>query len=278
MAGGTHRPRRLLATLAVAALFAPAAMADAPQSSVSAGDDGVRIQIDRRGPGGGNAGQARVSSRPRAPATATRARPATTVCRLQRVPTSRGLLPRFRNGDPNRPLTPFFVVCSGRVTGIAWLERSGGGQRGATPLSEQLIQQVPLPVGSVRASPSARGITGLESWFWVEGNDGRTVTALVEALGATVEVEATPNGERWDFGDGTGPHEGDLGRATPQRSTVTHMFERASGTAPFTVVLDFEYTVRYRIDGGPWLTLPPVTRSATLTYPVTEVRSQLVAG
>jgi len=277
-----HRPRRFVA-LAGAVLIgiglvalAPMARADEPRSSVSADNDGVRIEIDRRAPGRSHAVAPRVRTAPRSTPTTARAT-ATTSCRLVRIPARLGLAPRFRNGDPARPLTPFSVVCAGRVTGIVFLERPTRGGGGVAPVSEQLVQQIALPIGTVRASPGVRGITGLESWFWIEGYDGAPVTATVQALGASVDVEATPTAETWDFGDDTGEHAGDLGRAAPQRSSVVHTFERASGTAPFVVTLDFEYAVRYRVDNGPWITLPPVHRSATLTYAVTEVRSQLVA-
>jgi hypothetical protein len=34
--------------------------------------------------------------------------------------------------------------------------------------------------------------------------------------------------------------------------------------------------VRWRADGGPWRSLPPIGRAATLPYPVVESRAALV--
>jgi hypothetical protein len=199
------------------------------------------------------------------------------VCRLTRVPRNRNLTPRFANGDLTRPLTPFFVVCNGSVVGIIWLDRSGGRRPATAQLTEQLIHDVPLPVGDVRMSPAARGLTGLETWFWVDGYDGHPVIESVRALGTVVEVEATPIAFHWDFGDGTAITDADLGRAAPARSTVIHVYDTTSTGAGFRVALQFEFAVRYRVDGGPWTSLPPVTRTATRAYPVVEVRGQLAS-
>lgn len=142
-------------------------------------------------------------------------------------------------------------------------------------IAEELVRDLPYPAAGIGASPETRGLTGLESWFWVVGYQGPLRDA-VDELGLLVEVEATPAAVRWDFGDGTAPVAGTLGRAAPDRSDVAHVYEQRRRSTPAAVRAVVRLDARYRVDGGRWLPLDPVFRAATRAYPVAESRAALV--
>ena len=84
-----------------------------------------------------------------------------------------------------------------------------------------------IPTRSIHISPDARGLTGLESWFWVTGYTG-VIRDAVDEFGIRVEVEAQPGSVSWNFGDETPTQSGTLGHATPARSDVAHTYEQRS--------------------------------------------------
>jgi hypothetical protein len=60
---------------------------------------------------------------------------------------------------------------------------------------------------------------------------------------------------------------GDLGRAYPEASTVQHAHRRAGR---FTITAVIDLVPEYRVDGGPWLTLPNLTATARTSHQVEE--------
>jgi hypothetical protein len=133
--------------------------------------------------------------------------------------------------------------------------------------------RLPLPAGQLRANPT-HALVGLPTWYWFEGYDGRPLTKTVSAFGVTVQVQATPTRFRWDFGDGATMTSTDLGRPFPQPSTITHTYQAARPN--LTVACTFEFGVRWRVPGGPWTPLPPISRTATAALEVAQ--SQTVVG
>jgi hypothetical protein len=133
--------------------------------------------------------------------------------------------------------------------------------------------RLPVPTGTIKANP-ARALTGLATWFWFDGYRGQPLSKTVSEFGVTVEVQATPTHYRWDFGDGTSITSHDLGRAFPARSSITHTYQRAA--AGYTVTATFAFQVRWRIPGGPWAPLDPISRQAQISLPV--IQSQTVIG
>src|SRR5438876_832072 len=57
--------------------------------------------------------------------------------------------------------------------------------------------------GEIAASPSRAGLTGSESWFWLDPAPRRTVLSVLLA-GERVTVVADPASVEWRFGDGAG--------------------------------------------------------------------------
>ncbi len=128
-------------------------------------------------------------------------------------------------------------------------------------IAEQLVRDLPYPAAEIHISPDGRGLTGLESWFWVTGYTG-VIRDAVDELGIRVEVEALPATVAGSFGDDTPTQPGSLGRAAPARSDVAHTYERRSTVAPLAVRATVRLDVRFRVDAEPWQALDPVFRTA----------------
>lgn len=132
--------------------------------------------------------------------------------------------------------------------------------------AERYIEDVLVPVIGIGVNPAARGLVGLDSWFWVEGFDGAVTAPPITAFGLTIEVRMSSASVTWDFGDGESVA-GDLGRAYPAESTVQHVHQR-DGT--FTITATVDLVPEYRVDGGPWLVLPDLEATATAQHEVEE--------
>lgn len=184
-------------------------------------------------------------------------------------------------GTPPSPEhLPFQVWCGDAFIDWAWIlpsEFNAATGPSAAEIAAQIARDLPYPQITVGVNPAERGLAGLETWLWTEGYDGAPITDSVTGLGATVEVEARAVGARWDFGDGTGESVGSL-TGSPGEPAARHVYERRSGPEGFTVVAAFSFAVRYRVDGGEWATLAPVSRSASRTYVVADAQAQLVTG
>ena len=174
---------------------------------------------------------------------------------------------------------PYHVFCDAAYVTTVWLlptQFTAGAPPSAFSIAQRLARDLPYPTATVGASPSLRGLTGLESWFWVEGYSGTPIRDTVTGFGLRIDVEAVPGSVTWDFGDGTPTAFGTLGSAAPARSDIVHIFERKARLAPFAVRAVVRLDVRWRQNGGAWQTLAPVQRTATRAYPVIESRAVLV--
>ncbi len=182
--------------------------------------------------------------------------------------------------SPGPEYVAYYVYCGGTYLDSVWLAPSvfapGAGTVDVQAIAEQIARDLPYPATTVHVSPDGRGLTGLESWFWVSGYSG-PVRDVVDELGLRVEVEAVPAAVRWDFGDGSPVQPGTLGSAAPTRSDVVHTYERRSRATPMGIRASVRLDVRYRVDGEPWQALDPVFRTATRAYPVVESRAALLA-
>jgi hypothetical protein len=255
-----------------------------PSTQVSTSPAGAHVRLARggtwievRGPRGGDANNGGGSGTPFG-------------CRRRWVPTQYPNYLRTSPVSPDFHVTPmparpgpgyvaYHVFCGTDYITSVWLPPDAFAA--AAPvidvraIAEQLVRDLPYPAAAIEISPDARGLTGLESWFWVTGYTG-VLRDAVDELGIRVEVEARPASVRWDFGDGTPPAAGTLGRSAPARSDVVHRYEQRSTTTPLAVRATVRLDVRYRVDNEPWQNLDPVFRSATRGYPVAESRAALV--
>lgn len=272
----------IVAVASLVVLAGPDARADT-DTTASTDPTGAHVRLVRRGiwievraprAGGGDGGSGSTGG-----------------CTRRWVPTNRPVYQRpspVRPDIQSRPMPPrptpahvaYFVYCGSQYLTSVWLLPTAfdptAGALDVLAIAQELARDLPYPPTSVGASPAGRGLTGMESWFWVEGYAG-PVRDAVEAFGTRVEVEARPASVRWDFGDGTPPRFGSLGTPAPARSDVAHTYERRSrgGTPAVRAVVRLD--VRFRVDAEPWEALDPVFRIATRDYPVVESRAALVA-
>lgn len=162
----------------------------------------------------------------------------------------------------------YLVVCDGRVTGsVYWRPRPQPPQT----TERDLRRLIPLPEVSIQANPN-RGMVGVESWFWLRGYTGETITRTVDALGSPIKVRVDVEEYRWRFGDGARITTDTPGSPYPRRSEVRHTYQRSSlgRVGGYRVRCVFEFTVSYRVDDGSWRRLDPITRTAETYYPVRE--------
>lgn len=171
---------------------------------------------------------------------------------------------------------PYYVICDGQRQGVVWIEinlNEPQPNQSADPrdIAMHLRDVMPIPRATVDMNPSS-GVVGVESWFWLQGYSGSPVTDSTNAFGSLVEVEATVTRYEWSFGDGATLTSETPGRAYPARSDVRHVYERSSAGAPegYSVDVTFVFAVRYRVDGGRWIEIPGITRTAHADYPVRE--------
>lgn len=165
------------------------------------------------------------------------------------------------------------LLCNGNIVRAIWvlprdiLDVDAAVRQEA----ERYVREVLTPAVSIGVNPSLHGLTGLRSWFWIDGFSGSITAPPISAFGLTVDVRMTTRSATWAFGDGT-TTSGDLGRAYPEESTVRHAY-RDAGQYRITAVIHL--ATEYRIDGGGWLPLPDLTATASTTHQV-EAREPVV--
>lgn len=173
---------------------------------------------------------------------------------------------------------PYNLYCNGEWQGIIWIEITLDENGDPVPIpttpqevAEYLRDHMPVPRATVGINP-VRGVVGVESWFWMQGYDGSLITDSTDAFGYLVEIQARVTRYSWSFGDGATVEGTSPGQAYPARSQVRHTYERSSAgmTVGYPVEASFTFQVRYRVDGGPWIALPGISRTASSSYPVRE--------
>jgi len=160
------------------------------------------------------------------------------------------------------------LLCDGAIVRAVWVAPRDVVDLDAAALAEaeRYVEDVLTPAVSIGVNPSAKGLAGLRSWFWIEGFAGSVTAPPISAFGLTIDVRMSSGTVTWDFGDGS-TLRGDLGRAYPQESTVQHA-HRDAGT--FTVTAAIDLVAEYRVNGGPWLRLPDLATTATATHQVEQ--------
>jgi hypothetical protein len=168
--------------------------------------------------------------------------------------------------DPDARLA--LLLCNGTIVQPIWVAPDDIVDVDAAARNEaqRYIEHVLVPAVRIGVNPAARGLVGLDSWFWIEGFDGQVTAPPITAFGLTIDVRMSSGTVSWDFGDGT-VESGDLGRAYPEESTVRHVHQ-TDGT--FTITATIDLVPEYRVDGGPWLTLVTLAAVATTDHEVEE--------
>lgn len=160
------------------------------------------------------------------------------------------------------------LLCNGNLVREIWVAPADivDVDAIATAEVERFVRDVLMPDVTIGVNPDASGLAGLRSWFWIEGFDGSVEAPTINAFGLSIDVRMTSEQVTWGFGDGT-TLDGDLGLAYPAESTVQHA-HRDAGAYDITATLHL--VPEYRVDGGPWITLPNLEPTATAAFDVEE--------
>lgn len=179
--------------------------------------------------------------------------------------------PRNYGEPPSPEANLYLVYCDGAFVSAEWIEpRDSATVVDTRALASTVVDQIPVDLAAINARPEGEAITGIPSYFWVEGYDGAPITGSVANGPVTVDVSVTLGTVTWDFGDGTPPQTGGLGEAWPARSSIRHTYEdKGTYVVTVTIVLPAEFTV----NGGVATQLEPVVRTATIPYVVDEVQA-----
>ena len=163
-------------------------------------------------------------------------------------------------------------------------------------LAASVAQRLELSPGAIETSPARAGLTGADSWFWLDPAPQRQ-TLSVSLAGETVSVVADPTVE-WRFGDGASL---DGGPGLPYQAgtapvdAIRHVYQarclpRDQGHDPYVlsscgkegygVEAIVVWRISYRAAGpvGESGMLPTRTTENSASYPVSESRAFLVNG
>ena len=138
----------------------------------------------------------------------------------------------------------------------------------------------------VTLNPDTLGVTGLDTWFWYDGNttDGpiaATYTDAVTGITYAIEIRAAIDQYEWDTGDGAIYTRTDPGSDDnlPATAAATHVYE---AKAIYDVTITVRWTAEVRIDVGtgwtPWAPIPgSYEPSVTVVYPVSEIVTRITS-
>jgi hypothetical protein len=173
---------------------------------------------------------------------------------------------------------------------------SSAGQLSPSAVAESLTRRVELAPGEINMSPSRAGLTGAQSWFWLDPAPRRQ-SLSISLGGETVNVIADPTVE-WRFGDGATfdggpgiPYQTDASTADAiQHAYETRCLPGDQGHDPYVLASCRQdgysvealviWHITYSAAGpvGATGTLPTRTTDTSTSYPVSESRAFLVAG
>lgn len=160
------------------------------------------------------------------------------------------------------------LLCNGEIVRAIWVAPRDVIDLDAAAQTEaqRYVEEVLTPAISIGVNPAAKGLAGLRSWFWIDGFDGTVTAPPIAALGVTIDVRMSTGSVTWDFGDGS-VERGDLGRAYPEESSVQHAHRDAGS---YVVQAAISLVPEFRVNGGPWFTLPNLTTTASVTHEVQQ--------
>lgn len=130
-----------------------------------------------------------------------------------------------------------------------------------------------MPTLPVVVQPGTRTLVNVPT---ILSTSPRAVNTTVDLLGHEITVEATATSYRWDHGDGSAQTTSRPGRPWPAKD-VTHTYRTTADAV--SIQLSTSWTVRYRVDDGPWTPLGETlsTTSAPVSLEVAEAAPVLTA-
>jgi hypothetical protein len=137
------------------------------------------------------------------------------------------------------------------------------------------VRRVGVPPASVEAPGYT--LVNLDTTFYTHPV---TIDRALDIIGFAVDVHLEPQAYAWHWGDGTTSRTDRPGRPYPA-TDVTHTYQHATDQGQALAVrVDVTYTASYRVDNGPWQTIPDtltITGTET-TLPVKQAAALLVGN
>lgn len=169
-------------------------------------------------------------------------------------------------GEPTSPdAIPYWLLCGTATVDAFWVSPQDLVDYDSIAWAEadRYVREVLAPTLNIEVNPAGYSITGIPSWFWVDGWNGTPIlTSVAAPFGASVDVSLQLIDVEWNFGDGSTSLRGDLGLAYPSESPVQHNFERRSTSkenpdGTFEVSATVSIAPSYRLNGGGEIALSP---------------------
>lgn len=118
------------------------------------------------------------------------------------------------------------------------------------------------------------GVTGLATFVGVSVPEDHAATLNSGISTVAVEIEVDAVVVQWGDGE-TSTYPPDVGiLAGYPDGSATHIYE-VKAPDGLTLIVDYDWTARWRISGGEWMPLPVPNTTTTVDYPVAEVVSRL---
>jgi hypothetical protein len=161
----------------------------------------------------------------------------------------------------------------------AWVAPADDGidlDAAAGAAAARAVEDVIVPDIGIAVSPESGTLVGIETWFRLEGWDGRPLTETVELLGIEIAVTMRATSMSWDFGDGAEAIEASPSD-DPAAPTVTHRYRHRSTVehpdAGHALTLDMAVGGSYTFLGlGPF-DLEPLALQVVESVVVREVQA-----
>ena len=83
---------------------------------------------------------------------------------------------------PGPEYSVYRVFCDATYVGAVWLRPQQFGVN-AFDIAERLVRDLPYPAATVGTNPQTRGLTGLDTWFWVAGYTSAPLADTVTQFG-----------------------------------------------------------------------------------------------
>lgn len=112
------------------------------------------------------------------------------------------------------------------------------------------VKEIGLPSLQVKVQPGERTLVNVDTIFYAEP---QPFERSVELLGFDVDLVAEPVSYLWIHGDGSVTTTDRPGRPYPAMDVTHRYVDPADGVQ---TRVDVTYRVRFRVDSGPWQTIP----------------------
>ena len=198
------------------------------------------------------------------------------------VPVAVALVPHTcapRYGTGGVPLTFTFADTTGDCATFTSPEpveqRPGRPGRPPRPSPEEIARTLAdravslAPEPDLQVTPSGIGLTGLESYFWLETSP-EPIEATAQAGPVLVTAQARAVQYVWNFGDGSDMVTTGSGRrwSASRGGNIGHVYETRGR---YELAVDVVWEARWRIGEGPWQSLGYFSNSDSRPYRVRQV-------